>query len=123
MQKQNKGFTLIELLAVIVVLTIIMVITTPIIIRTIDDVKREAFKNSIYGIIKASEFNYAQQILKNKQVEEIIWIYQEGMESSFLKENKLEYKGSKPQRGIVTINKKGEVAVVLHNKNWCVLKE
>ena len=48
----KKGFTLIELLAVIVILAIIALIATPLILNTIEDSRKGAFKNSAYGIIK-----------------------------------------------------------------------
>ena len=41
---KKKGFTLVELLAVIVILGIIMSITTPIIIKVINDSKKETYK-------------------------------------------------------------------------------
>ena len=59
---KKKGFTLVELLAVIVILGIIMSIATPIIIKVINDSKKETYKLSMSGYVKAVE----EQIAVNK---------------------------------------------------------
>ena len=56
---RKKGFTLIELLAVIVILAIIALIATPIIVGVINDAKKNAFKDTAYGIIEAGKLYYA----------------------------------------------------------------
>src|SRR5690554_3921549 len=98
-----------------------MVITTPIVIKTIDDAKRGAFKNSVYGIIKASEFNYARKLLENEKGE-MQYKYENGKESSPSGDVRLDYRGSKPQNGIIIINKEGKVALAFHNGKYCVTK-
>lgn len=52
---KRQGFTLIELLAVIVIMAIIALIATPLILNVIDKANQGAFKDSIYGIMKAAE--------------------------------------------------------------------
>ena len=59
---KKKGFTLVELLAIIVILGIIMSIATPIIIKVINDSKKETYKLSMSGYVKAVE----EQIAVNK---------------------------------------------------------
>ena len=59
---KKKGFTLVELLAVIVILGIIMSIATPIIIKVINDSKKETYKLSMSGYVRAVE----EQITVNK---------------------------------------------------------
>ena len=49
MKKNKTGFTLIELLAIIVILAIIAVITVPIILNIIEDSRKGAAKDSVYG--------------------------------------------------------------------------
>ncbi len=120
---KRKGFTLIELLAVIVILTIIMVIATPIIIKTIEDAKKSAFKNSVYGIIKAVEFNYFKQLLNTPKIEPVQYKYVNGEESSSLEGFKLEYKGAKPQDGVIEVDQKGRITLALYNGRYCVIKK
>ena len=57
--KKNKGFTLIELLAVIVILAVIALIATPIIMNVINDAKKGAAKDAMYGYVKAVELSSA----------------------------------------------------------------
>ena len=59
---KKKGFTLVELLAIIVILGIIMSIATPIIIKIINDSKKETYKLSMSGYVRAVE----EQIAVNK---------------------------------------------------------
>ncbi len=118
---KKKGFTLIELLAVIVILAIIALIATPLIINIIDEAKKGAFKNSAYGIIKAGELQYAQDILSGS-TGDVIYTYSNGIESSSIDGKVLEYKGQKPKSGRVIINNDGQVAIAIHNGKYCVEK-
>lgn len=118
---RKKGFTLIELLAVIVILAIIAVIATPLILNVIDEVKKGAFKSSVYGIIEASELEYAQSILKgNRQV--ITFTYTDGIESSSVEGVNLKYKGTKPKNGQIQVNSQGKVAIAIHDGKYCAEK-
>ncbi len=114
----KKGFTLIELLAVIVILAIIALISTPLILNVIEDAKKGAFKNTAYGIIEAAELEYAKNKLSGIN-EEIIHTYQDGQETS---ENKLEFKGKKPQNGKVIIGESGDISLAIHDGKYCAYK-
>ena len=61
----KKGFTLIELLAVIVILAIVALIATPLILNVIEESRKNAFKNSAYGLIEAVELDYAKDIMED----------------------------------------------------------
>lgn len=117
----KKGFTLIELLAVIVILAIIALISTPIIIGLIEDARKETFKDSAYGIIKAGEIYYSQNLL-NGTNEEVMFTYTDGVESSSIVEKKLDYNGNRPQNGQIKINSQGQVGVAIHNGTYCAEK-
>ena len=116
---KGKGFTLIELLAVIVVLAIIMVIATPIVVKTIDDAKKGAFKNTAYGIMKAAEQDYFEKIVKGQKPNEIIYEYVDGKEASG---ETLEFKGTIPQNGKIVVNREGKVALAIHDGTYCAIK-
>jgi len=117
----KKGFTLIELLAVIVILAVIALISTPIIIGLIDDARKEAFKNSAYGIIDAGEILYAKEMM-NGTNEEVTFTYNEDGEESSPTGKKLDYNGTKPQNGQIKVNKEGQVAIAIHNGTYCAEK-
>ena len=107
--KKKKGFTLIELLAVIVILAIIALIAVPTVMNIINKANKSAFKDSAYGIIKAGELFYTDQILENsgKVVEKTFTFPNDAVE--------LEIKGSKPTGGYVTVNKNGQVSMAVTN--------
>ena len=56
--RNKKGFTLIELLAVIIILAVIALIATPVVLNVIENSKKEAFKDSVYGAIDAAKYYY-----------------------------------------------------------------
>ena len=64
--RNKKGFTLVELLAVIVILVIIALIATPIILNVINDAKKQAAKDSVYGYIDAIEKAIVMDQFDNK---------------------------------------------------------
>ena len=66
--KRNKGFTLIELLAVIVILAVIALIATPIIMNVINDAKKGAAKDSMYGYMKAVELAISSAMVNNSNI-------------------------------------------------------
>ncbi len=57
MSKKTRGFSLVELLAVIILLGIVSLIIIPSALRTLENSKKESFKNSVAGLI-ASATNY-----------------------------------------------------------------
>ena len=122
MLKRKMGFTLIELLAVIVILSIIMMIVTPIIVKTINDAKKGAFKNSAYGMIKAAEFEYAKKVLEDNGTETVTYTYTGGTETSNPTGYVLDYKGAKPTSGKLIVTAQGKISLMLHNGTYCAEK-
>ncbi|NLL44324.1 MAG: type II secretion system protein, partial [Mollicutes bacterium] len=116
--KQSKGFSLIELLAVIVILAIVAVITTPLVLNTINDVKKRSFTSTAYGIIKAAEMEYTNQMIKGNN-NETIFTYENGKEEANRTETSLKYKGERPKNGTVIINSEGKIAIAIHNGTFC----
>ncbi len=122
-KKRRRAFTLIELLAVIVILGLILVITSPVIFKVMEDARRGAFRASAYGIVKSAENNYYKKVLFSKPPKISSFTYENGEEIPLVDNDKLEYKGERPENGEVIINQQGQVAIALHNGTYCALKK
>ena len=96
MKEKNKGFTLVELLAVIVILALIALIATPIILNVINDVKKQAAKDSAYGYMDAVEKYIVSSELEDKSI-------QDGRYSVEELNKKISVKGSTPDNGNIEI--------------------
>ncbi len=114
--QKKKGFTLIELLAVIVILAVIALIATPIILSILTKVRKSAFQDSAYGIMEAAKSYFAESILEETDPVDQVFSFEEGTT------NVLSYSGSKPKGGILTLSKSGEIALAIHNNEWCAIK-
>ncbi|MBS7020850.1 MAG: type II secretion system protein [Firmicutes bacterium] len=114
--KKRQGFTLIELLAVIVILAVIALIATPLIMGTITKAKKNAFKDTAYGILKAGEKYTAEILLKSENT-------YEGETITLPNHDKLDYKGQDPIGGQMIISKQGDISLVIYNNSWCVIKK
>jgi type IV pilus assembly protein PilA len=119
---KKRGFTLIELLAVILILGIITLIAVPTVTKIVDQAKKEAFKDSAYGIIKSAQFEYTQDVINGTE-DNLTFTYTNGIESSSIEGKTLDYKGLRPKSGTVKINGAGEIAIAIHNGKYCVVKE
>ncbi|MDD4608376.1 MAG: prepilin-type N-terminal cleavage/methylation domain-containing protein [Bacilli bacterium] len=127
--KSNNGFTLIELLAVIVILAIIALIAAPIIVGLIDDARKESAANSAYGVYHAAENVYAKVLIANKSglPANIVYTFNGtgvtigygdaattdlptdwGIDAA---DAELDFKGTMPTAGVLTLNNSGEVNV------------
>lgn len=84
----------VEPLAVIVILAVIVLITTPLIMEIIDDAKKNAFRDSAYGIIKA---------VQNDSMKIGIQTGGFAVGKYNLAEGELNYKGSLPKQGKVAL--------------------
>ena len=115
--KKNKGFTLIELLAVIVILAIIALIAVPVVMNIIGKANKSAFKDSAYGLLKAGETYFTSELLKDAQgmTEDKVFTFPNDIEG-------LEFKGSKPSIGTMTVRKDGKVSMAITNGKYCVTK-
>ncbi len=120
-QNKNKGFTLIELLSVIVVFVIIMLIVSPVVINIIKSANKGAFKNSVNGIVKSAILEQSKNVLTGKEVNELIFTYENGVEKSNIIGAKLNYKGKSPSEGVIIVNKKGQVSLALFD-SMCAIK-
>ena len=62
-ESKRSAFTLIELLAVIIILAVIALIATPVVLNVVDNARKEANKNSAYGLLDATKLYYAESLL------------------------------------------------------------
>ena len=115
--KRKNGFTLIELLAVIVILAIIALIAVPVVMNIIGKANKSAFKDSAYGLLKAGESYYMSELLEDAQeiTEDKVFTFPNNIEG-------LEFKGSKPSKGSMTVRKDGKVSMAIANGKYCVTK-
>ena len=114
--KNKKGFTLIELLAVIVILAIIALIAVPVVMNIIGNANKSAFKDSAYGILKAGENYYMDGLLNvDGMTSDKTFTFPNNIEG-------LEFKGSKPSKGSMTVRKDGKVSKAISNGKYCVTK-
>ena len=112
--KKTNGFTLIELLAVIVILAIIAVIATPLAINVINDAKKNAFKNTAYGLIDAVRLQYAENYLKGN-TDELFYTFPEA--------EGLKFSGESPKGGTIRLTEEGKISLAIHNNEWCAIKD
>lgn len=112
---KNKGFTLVELLAVIAILSLIVVFAMQPIINIFNESSKNAFKDSVYGILDAGESYYlSQQFNLSGMTEDKVFYFPDDTE--------LKIDGSKPSSGTMIINKKGDISIAVTNGKYCITK-
>lgn len=112
---KRNGFTIIEMLASLIVISILLFIAVPTVIQMVEEARRGAFTNSVYGIMKAVELDSS----KTSQGRNA-YALADGI-LTFSGET-INYKGEIIADGILEINDKGRVALVLGNASWCAKK-
>ncbi len=122
----KKGFALIELIAVLVVLALIYYIATTnftgnntIEEDPIDYASKETFEISARGIIKAAENDYMRSFSQNVSPD-VTYVFENGLQVS---ERKLNFGGSIPQNGYVTVNIEGQIKLAIEDGVWCIKKD
>jgi prepilin-type N-terminal cleavage/methylation domain-containing protein len=110
----KKGFTLIELLAVIIILAVIALIATPIALNVINNAKKQANKDSAYGLLDAAKLYYSESILDSNQISKL-----DGNTNLI---NELSITGKMPTNGELYINETGEIALYVVYDVSCYTK-
>ena len=117
--KKKNGFTLIELLAVIVILAVIALIAVPQILKILNKTRLSAAEDSTYGIIESAETYVSNFMLQNNGTlpsAELVFdcngsscdLQATNLTGYNLDDLKtLEFKGTKPKSGTVTISNNG----------------
>jgi prepilin-type N-terminal cleavage/methylation domain-containing protein len=108
----KKGFTLIELLAVIIILAVIALIATPVVLNVVDNAKKQANKDSVYGLLDAANLYYSESLLDDTIV----------LDGTTNLINELSISGKKPDSGSIYINESGEISIAVVYDNICYTK-
>lgn len=116
MIRLKKGFTLIELLAVIVILAVIALISTPLIMGTITKAKKNALKDTAYGILKAGQQYTAEKLLESEND-------YHGETIALPNNDKLQYRGGTNAIGEMRICSDGMIRIVVHDNQFCAMKD
>ncbi len=112
---KKKGFTLVELLAVIIILGVIALITTPIIMNSVNDARRKAFENSIYGLIRAIDNRRMSKDVARRSIDYKINVG-EGSTA-------IEYSGELPEEGWAHIDADGNITIYVKTETQCGYKD
>ena len=118
---KKKGFTLIELLAVIVILAIIALILVPKISDLIFNVRRQAFRGTVNGIIDSAD-GYKTEFSFNHITGDMnypVTFECDGTACKNSSNETLSFKGKAPTSGKVIINKDGILAENLTDGTFC----
>ncbi|MDD2180788.1 MAG: prepilin-type N-terminal cleavage/methylation domain-containing protein [Bacilli bacterium] len=121
MTKQKFGFTLVELLAVIAILGIVAVIVIPGTLKTINTSREKTFLNSVNNLMRTVKLTQKVYMF-DEGLKDIEFNYNEGIESSNIPGLKLDYSGENPKNGTIRITKDGEIGLVIHNDEYCAIK-
>ena len=110
---KRKGFTLIELLAVIVILAVIALIATPMIMDVIEKARKQSAIESVNGLLEAAENYHLDAMLTGENYGKTI----------DLTDDILQIKGSKPNKGILTLDEEGNMHVIAQYGSYCIEKK
>ena len=112
----KKGFTLLELLAVIIILAVIVLIATPVVLNVVEKSKKEALKDSAYGLINSARF-YSYQY----KIDDTVRFDIRDSVVSSEEENKITFQG-KIENGIVLVNDSNEIALCVNEGEYSAYK-
>ena len=112
----KKGFTLVELLAVIVILGLLSLLIVPKIVNTLKDSEEKTNMASAKGLLKAAEYTYQDNEIKGIS-ENITIDYTNNINT-----DKLDYNGSKPEKGKINIYSNGDISMAVKIGNNCYIK-
>ena len=115
--KNKKGFTLIELLAVIIILAVIALIATPIVLNVIESARKNANKNSVYGLIDGAKLYYIESAFDTEKQAKFDGI------TNILPDIKNSLSGKAPESGSLYINEEGNIGIAVVYDNKCYVKD
>lgn len=116
-KNKNRAFTLIELLAVILILAVVSLIAVPVVNNIINEVKKNAYRQSAIGLVESANNYYASNLSQTAQ--DIVFEFSSGIQTS---EQKLEYKGQVDGSGTVRLYSDGTVTMCIDNNKYYATK-
>lgn len=111
---KKNGFTLLELLAVIVILAIIAFISVPIILNVVEKSQKEAFRDSVYHIMKGVKLD---AVVGNKTFP-VSYVIEGNRVTP-----DVSFSGKINAYGEILVDKHGKEKVEVDNGKWCARKE
>lgn len=115
----KKAFTLIELLAIIIIIGLIALITIPKINTTVKDSKKNIYESSAAALEREADIFYAHKKMNQGGFD--------GCEYNFETENNtcegFEFKGKKPDSGVLKVYSNGDIAYSVQFNNYCYSKK
>ncbi len=111
------GFSLIELLGVIILLAVLALIATPIILDIVNNSKREAMKDTAYGLINGAR-NYTISNISDSPWSGKTFTITDG---EFVGDN-LDMGGEIPEDGTIAVNANLDIAIAVVDGHWCAKK-
>ena len=117
---KKKGFTLIELLAVIVILAVIALILIPKVNDIVDMSRKQAYKESVNGIIDSANNYINEYVLEHKdELKDYPVVFTCDGNACVNGTDSLTFKGAVPTSGTIIINESGILADSITNGKYC----
>src|SRR5574344_992477 len=120
----KKGFTLIELLAVLVVLSVLALILVPTITTIIQNSRKQAFKDSAYGLVETAKLYYSTKMSENMgKFTTTTFVVQNGTMATSNGDT-LDFNGEVPVGDSwVKINDEGNISMLITNGKYYASKD
>lgn len=120
--KFGKAFTLIELLAVIIILSILSIITTAVINNNIEKARKQAFKVSASGVLRAIEISVEKGSYTELPV--IYVVNQDGIKKKdSVNISDVDYTGELDATGYAYVNSNEISSLCICNDKYCATKQ
>lgn len=120
--KKKLKISMLDIIILVIILIITSIIVVPLVINTIQKLKKEAFLNSSYGLVASSEYGYNIKVLNGEGAFETMYRYENNTQINTFGNINIEYKGNKPNYGTLLINDLGQVSVALYKDGYCITK-
>lgn len=117
----KKGFSLMEILAIIAIISLMVVFTMPSILKLYTEAEKKNFKSEMQNLIRVAEIGYGNTSLNTLYIADTIYEFVDG-ETIIDGNISIEFSGSKPQNGTLTITKEGEISFRIHKDKYCAIK-